>query len=236
MQPNHTPTWIDLETDVAQAQAFYGAVLGWSTRPLPSAPGWVVATVDGKDVAALGPGKPRPWALMLRADDIDSRMAAAGERVSLPVGAVGSLGRLGRVVPPGGGELGLWAAGEFSGFSLSGAVGTPVWFELRTTEVDAAAGFFATWLDVEPKPLGGDGSVALFCEGRPRFGVRPLWAEEPDVRWLVYFAVASADSAAEAVQSAGGVVAAGPQDTPFGRVFLARDPMGAVFACVQAPG
>jgi predicted enzyme related to lactoylglutathione lyase len=51
--------------------------------------------------------------------------------------------------------------------------------------------------------------------------------------WLVYFTVADADAAAARIGDVGGTVLAGPMPIPAGRIVVARDPQGAVFALFE---
>ena len=67
--PAGVTSWIDVEVDdVEAAQSFYGGLLGWTfhTATPPGVPAYVIAQLDGKDVAGLGaaaapstrPGRP----------------------------------------------------------------------------------------------------------------------------------------------------------------------------------
>jgi hypothetical protein len=47
---------------------------------------------------------------------------------------------------------------------------------------------------------------------------------------VVYFSVADVDAAVSAAQRGGGQVLMAGEDTPFGRLAMATDPFGAVFA------
>jgi predicted enzyme related to lactoylglutathione lyase len=71
-------------------------------------------------------------------------------------------------------------------------------------------------------PLGGMGGMMGGPEGVPS-------------HWLAYFAVADADEAVRAAESAGGRVVVPPFDTEFGRMGGLVDPDGAVFWVAQAP-
>jgi uncharacterized protein len=62
-------------------------------------------------------------------------------------------------------------------------------------------------------------------------GMMPLPQGAPmPSHWLVYFGTDDLDSAADRIGSSGGTVMVGPQDVPGGRIVVARDPAGAVFA------
>lgn len=63
--PPGVTCWVDAEQpDVDAATAFYGGLLGWQfTNAMPpEAPGrYVIATLGGRDVAAIGSGDDRTW-------------------------------------------------------------------------------------------------------------------------------------------------------------------------------
>ena len=48
--------------------------------------------------------------------------------------------------------------------------------------------------------------------------------------WLVYFGIDDLDAAAEQIGSSGGTLMIPPQEVPGGRILVAQDPQGAVFA------
>jgi predicted enzyme related to lactoylglutathione lyase len=51
--------------------------------------------------------------------------------------------------------------------------------------------------------------------------------------WLTYFTVPSCDGGAARVQELGGEILAGPLDVGQGRIAVASDPQGAVFALFE---
>ena len=85
--PQGVPSWIDLETPDATAIApFYEAVLGWTLTDAmpPGAPGhYLIATIDGKDVAAIASGvasigTDAAWNTYLAVDDADASRRRGG--------------------------------------------------------------------------------------------------------------------------------------------------------------
>src|SRR6187431_2006150 len=88
--PHGVTSWVDIEqADVDAATAFYGAVLGWTFHEAapPGAPfRYVIAQVDGLDVAGIGRGGPDDpaWKTYVAVDDLDAtldRVVAAGGTV-----------------------------------------------------------------------------------------------------------------------------------------------------------
>ena len=246
--PPGSPCWTDLSApDVAAAQAFYGAVLGWSFRESGEEyGGYVLAEVGGSPVAGIGRmqgDQQRPsWTLYFASEDADQTAATVGENggtVMVPPMDVGSLGRMLIASDPAGGVFGVWAAGEHIGASLVNEPTGLTWEDLRSTDPDAARPFYGAvfgWefhaleaagpdyttfhLAGDPAPLGGMGGMFGAPEGTPS-------------HWLVYFNVGDADATAEAASGNGGQVLAPPFDTPFGRMGALVDPAGAVFWLAQ---
>ena len=238
MQPDGTPCWIDLETDLDRALPFYGSVLGWSFGPpLPDLGGWRFASLDGAPVAGIGPGAPRAWQVFMRTDDLDAAVqaaAAAGGEILLPPAAVGEMGRAARIGDPGGAWNGLWQPGSHPGFTLDGAKGSPVWFEVNTRAYERVGAFFTGLFGLTSEKMEGKGYLTLRAEGAPRFGVLQMNAEWDgmDPSWMVYFGAEDVDAAAAAVQRAGGTVPYGPFDSPFGRIAVCEDPLGTAFSLI----
>jgi predicted enzyme related to lactoylglutathione lyase len=241
MQPTGTPCWIDLVTDIDRAKAFYGEVFGWTFASLgPSFDGWCLAEVDGHPVAGLGPGEPRAWQVFLRSDDLDATVTAAAEagaEVVQAPGEVGTLGRAAVITDPGGANVALWERGAHDGFTMNGDPNTPVWFEVNTRESAAVRDFFAQLFGLEHKAMEGMEYYTLHAGDMPRYGVLQMTAEWDgmDPSWMAYFGTDDTDAAVERVKNAGGNVAYGPFDTPFGRIAVCTDPMGTAFSIIRPP-
>ena len=116
-----------------------------------------------------------------------------------------------------------------------------IWYELLTTDVEAAARFYGAvvgWASADSGMPGADyrlwsiggaaigGLMAVPAEAASR-GMRPAW--------LGYVAVADVDASVAGVTTAGGAVHMAPTDIPgVGRVAMVADPQGAPFY-VMAP-
>ena len=239
MQPLGTPCWMDIETDVDVASAFYARVLGWRIEPMAAAPGWMMAYDGSETVASIGPGTPRDWRVYLGTDDIAGfvdRCRDAGGDVIVEPGQVGDLCQVAIVRDPGGAAFGVWQSGTHTGFTTTGRPGTPVWFEVNTHHGEAVRDFYAaaTGLAAEPMP-GPMTYFTLQAEGRPRFGImqmQPARAEEASA-WVVYLQCADVDASAAEVTDAGGRVLSGPFDSPFGRIAVCTDPLGSRFMLIR---
>lgn len=211
--PPGVPCWTDLgTTDVSAAQAFYGSVVGWSFQETGEEyGGYVLALVDGKPAAGIGPlqgDQQMPaWTVYLASDDADATAGAVTEHggtVLMPPMDVGPLGRMLIASDPAGGVFGVWTAGEHIGAGLVNEPGGLTWEDLRSTDPDAARTFYGGVFGYEfnaleaagpdyttfhlpgdPAPLGGMGGMFGAPDGTPS-------------HWLAYFNVADADAAAAA--------------------------------------
>lgn len=117
--------------------------------------------------------------------------------------------------------------------------GTPVWYELTTTDPDAAQDFYTRvlgWRFADSGMPDFDYRIGHAGEHRVVGLMAPPEAGMPP-RWGIYFAVDSCDATARAVTDAGGKVCHGPQDIPnVGRFAVLSDPQGATFCVLQAEG
>ena len=124
----------------------------------------------------------------------------------------------------------------------SHAPGSFCWFELSTTNQNAAKQFYTQlfgW-DVEDFPMGPDETYTLFKQGgRDTGAAYTMRAEQREQGvppfWLVYIAAANVDEAAARVTALGGNVMMPPFDVmQMGRMAVVTDPAGAHFALWQA--
>ena len=77
--PPGVPSWVDTaQPDPAAAARFYSELFGWELTEAmsPDAPGsYLIATLDGHDVAAVGqrdPDEPKAWRTYVACDDADA--------------------------------------------------------------------------------------------------------------------------------------------------------------------
>ena len=124
------------------------------------------------------------------------------------------------------------------------APGTFCWVELGTTDKPAARRFYEAlfgWTAQE-YPIGPDESYAIVRQsGRDVGGIYGLRADQRTqgvpTHWLCYISVANADAAAALVVPAGGTLMGPAFDVGTnGRMAVAADPTGAMFALWQPTG
>src|SRR3954451_20788812 len=264
--PAGATCWIEVTApDVDAALAFYGDVLGWEFAEMlpPSAPQrYVVATLGGLDVAAVtGPVEGgAAWATYVAVDDADAVTRAMVDRGASVVveptdaGPDGAAGRSATLTDPQGAEVRLWQARHRLGAQVANVPGAWNFSDLRTTDVAAAAGFYADvlgwrlvdqgWATVIAVPGYGD---HLAATSDPDIRVRQAHAPEgfadvigsigPAVEgesphWHVTFTVADREAAVDVVRRRGGEVEQTTEDA-WTRKAVVRDPHGARFTLSQ---
>jgi len=111
------------------------------------------------------------------------------------------------------------------------AHGAPCWVSLITHDLKAAQDFYATVLGWEYRPgFGRDEYVVASAGGTPVAGIGALAHSMGfPVSWSAYFAVESADKAADRIRERGATVAVGPIEFGPGRVAWVADQAGATF-------
>ncbi|HYW31773.1 MAG TPA: VOC family protein [Gemmatimonas sp.] len=121
----------------------------------------------------------------------------------------------------------------------SPALGSPIWFDVMSSDPEAARKFYSALFGWTFEVGGPD--TNFYAMGRKGgsnvagMGPMPPGAPMPSA-WNVYFGVASADETAKRVTDAGGQVMMAPMDVmEFGRMAMCADPTGAMFGLWQ-PG
>ncbi|MBF6172662.1 VOC family protein [Nocardia blacklockiae] len=114
--------------------------------------------------------------------------------------------------------------------------GTPCWVDCQVDDPVKESEFY-TGLFGWDVQLGDDESGYLMAmrDGRPVAGIGPKPQADLPAAWTTYLAVTDADLSAAAVTAAGGQLVVPPFDVlDAGRMFVATDTVGAVFAVWQA--
>ncbi len=153
--PAGVTCWIDTEQpDVDSALHFYGGLFGWTFEDAmpPDAPGrYVIATLDGQDVAAIGSADPSSpnqtprWNTYVATDDADAttaRLVELGATVVLEPVDAGPGGRTASIRDAAGVEFRLWQARRRLGAQLTNAPGAWNFSDLHTPDPDAAGRFY----------------------------------------------------------------------------------------------
>lgn len=264
--PQGVPSWIDtVAEDLDEAKRFYAGLFDWTfTDAMPAeAPGnYLIATIGGKDVAAIGSpeeGERPGWRTYIAVDDADASaktVEAAGGTITVDPVDAGPGGRLVGCIDPRGAEFRLWQARARPGVQLANEPGSWNFSDLHTTDPHAAIPFYATLFGWEIDDIGFATLVR-----RPGYGAHLAATVYPDIlevqakvtapfgyedavawmaleqdghpeRWQVSFSVADRDAAAETAEGLGGTVLA-YEDAAWTRTATVRDPLGAEFVVSQ---
>lgn len=258
MTHHGSPCWYELTTApgaLAQAEAFYTAVLGWTfadagmegfTYHLASHGGDRVA--GAMEMPEDTPGMAPFWMLYFAVDDADkavAAMGAAGARVHRPVMPIPGTGRFALLADPTGAGFGILEPLPMPEGGAGGAFdqkkeGHGNWHELMSTDPKAAMAFYGQtlgWTPGQSMPMGEMGSYDLFqWQGTDIGGMvrRAKGMPGPGGSfWMPYFGVNGTEAAMKRIDAAGGTVLHGPMEVPGGAfIAVARDPQGAQFAIV----
>ena len=152
--PQGVPCWVDTsQPDPQAAVEFYGGLFGWEfeDRMPADAPGnYFVATIRGKDVAAVGSQQegspPQPfWSTYVwveSADDAAARAKEAGGSVLAEPFDVMEAGRMAVLADPQGAPINVWQAGRHRGAQVVNEPGSWNFSGLNTNDVAGAADFY----------------------------------------------------------------------------------------------
>jgi predicted enzyme related to lactoylglutathione lyase len=230
----------DLGTDDRDAAAyFYSGLFGWNAEASQGA--YTMFTLEGKPVAGMfqaPEGYSISWLSYISVEDADAVVATArklGASVLLGPRAVSDEADIGRsavIQDPQGAVVALWEPGLHVGAGLVNQVGTMVWNQLATSEVEAAKGFYTELFGWTTEPFGdGQGDYWNWRnrDGWLNGGVMALPAADVPPHWEVSFAVEDAAGAVTRAEELGGAEVVPASQTPLGGVAVARDPTGAAF-------
>jgi predicted enzyme related to lactoylglutathione lyase len=243
-----TPSWVELVTpDQDASRDFYAGLFGWDydDNDMGEMGHYYIARLDGSELGGVSgqmpgmEGHPAYWGVYLAVDDVDATTAkveGAGGKVEAGPFDVGPAGRMSAIQDPTGVRVGLWQAGQTTGTQRANEPGTPTWNECVTSDIPAAAQFYATVLGMgsEAMPMGDLGSYTLLTnvEGRQIGGTMDLGGlpEGTPPHWNVYFNVDDVDSTVGRIAELGGSSVAPAFDVPgVGRMAMVADAQGATF-------
>ena len=200
--------------------------------------------IGGDPVAGIGPkmgppDQPAFWTTYLASDNAETaaRIRAAGGQVLVDPVDVTDVGRMLMAVDPGGAQFGVWQAGQHTGVRRANEPGSLIWSENMSRNYEGNKAFYGEVFGYKFGDMGeGVRYATLDLDGRPVGGIGEIDAGQPaetPVSWATYFAVADTDAALAKVTELGGSVVAPAWDTPYGRMAVASDDQGAVFAMMS---
>jgi uncharacterized protein len=235
-----TFSWTDLATPDADAsKAFYGELFDWDFKddPIPGGGVYVMARLGGRAAAAMFETTERhpAWASYVTVDDADAITARArelGAHVLAEPFDVMDVGRMATLQDPTGAVFCVWQPRRSIGAEVVNGPGALSLNQLNTSDPDAAQRFYTDLFDWRIEQVGDTDTPywGVYRGDRVNAGMMQLLGAPAPSHWLVYFGIEDVDAAADEVSSAGGTVMIPPQDVPGGRILVAADPQGAVFA------
>lgn len=250
--PPGTFTWIELATtDQNAAKGFYSSLFGWTINDTPIGPNelYTIFRIDGRDAAAgytMRPdeqmmGVPPHWNLYIAAasaDESAKKAADLGGKVVMPAFDVMDAGRMAVIQDPTGAMFCLWQAKKSQGIGIAGVEGTLCWADLNTKDQERAKQFYEGLFGWKISP-GQDMTGYLHLQnGEEYIGGMPSASQmDPHMppHWMIYFFVADCDAATAKAQGLGAAVHMPPMTIEkVGRMSVAADPQGAVFALFAA--
>ena len=149
--PHGVTSWIDTEQpDLEAARVFYAELFGWTmtdASPSDAPTSYVIATLDGQDVAAVAPthAAAARWNTYVAVDNADATAAdvtANGGALLAPAEDAGSAGRAAACADPFGAEFRLWQAGSRRGAQRANSPGAWNFSDLYTPDREAAMAFY----------------------------------------------------------------------------------------------
>jgi hypothetical protein len=239
--PPGTFSWTDLSTtDTDGAKAFYTGLFGWDAEdnPVPDGSVYTMLLERGKRVAALytaREGQPAAWGSYVTVASADAAAAAAKEHggtVEMEPFDVMDVGRMAVIQDPTGAFLNVWEPRASIGAEIVNEPGALTINQLNTSDPERAQGFYSGVFGWRFERIPGDQPYwGIYNGDALNGGMMPLPTDAgAPSHWLVYFGSESVDDDAGRIGQLGGQVLVPAMPIPSGRILVARDPQGAVFA------
>ena len=242
------PLWYELMTsDMKSAEAFYRAVVGWTTSPFEGA-GQPYTMFNRSSDLSIGGVMTTPaevkappfWSMYIGVPKIEeaaSHIQRLGGRAHSEVISIPNVGRMQMMADPQGAAFYIYepASTEYPQ-EVAPEVGEASWRELMTTDWRAAMKFYEDvfgWQRGEAMEMGPMGTYQMF--NRPHGAIGGMMNKPPEMadvppNWQIYFRVPDVHAAAERIKANGGQILNGPMEVPDGDwIVNAVDPQGAAF-------
>lgn len=249
--PAQAVVWHELITkDVAAAQAFYGALLGWtfSEPRVLKVSTYVVASLDGEAVAGLvriadsaGVNNSQ-WLSYFRVPNVQGAVASAtsaGGRVLVKPVELQGRGRGALLLDTEGAPFAVLEPSRAAPFAGRAPVNGWLWTEYFSNDPARAADFYGKMFGVTlaKRYVDGREREGFVRGGEPVAGLMRIPADGPQPNWLPVIRVADVDHVAARVAGLGGRLIMAPRsDVRAGNVAIIGDPTGAAFAVQEWTG
>jgi predicted enzyme related to lactoylglutathione lyase len=244
------PVWYELlTTDMAGAEKFYTAVVGWTTTAFDGAPQpykmWMrsgQAPIGGVMTIPDGMSFPPHWEMYIgvpKLEDAVSKIERGGGGAMGPLIEVPTVGRMQTMRDPQGAVFAIHepaSPGEMAP-EAPPEIGEVSWIELMTTDAPAARAFYREqfgWKDMDTADMGPIGMYYMFGRDVGMLGGmfnRSAEMAQIPPNWLLYFRVPEINAGADRITANGGQIVNGPMEVPGGDwIVQGMDPQGAAFA------
>jgi predicted enzyme related to lactoylglutathione lyase len=242
-----------MTSDMKAAEAFYKAVVGWTTAPFDG--GTQPYTMFNRDGSQPVAGvlqtpeevkAPPFWAMYVgvpNLEDAAADIARLGGRAHTEVITVPNIGRMQLMMDPQGAVFYIYEpASRPTHPEGPPSIGEASWHELMTTDAPAALQFYTEvfgWQPSEALDMGPLGKYHMF--NRPHGMIGGIMNKPPEManvppNWQIYFRVPDIQAAAARITANGGKVLNGPMEVPGGSwIVNGMDPQGAAFALHANP-
>ncbi|MCW2926820.1 MAG: 27 kDa antigen [Thermoleophilia bacterium] len=245
-------------TDVDAACAFYAGMFGWQFDEIPGAPNrYVPARIDDRSKAAIGglseeraaAGTPSHWMPYLNVENVDATITRAqelGGTVTAEAVDVFDMGRMAVLTDPTGARFGIWQDAQPGVTTVKDEHGSPFWYELHTSDLDAALAFYGGLVGwtTDAMQMGPDMTYHLIVPeqvddvqtgaGGKMGQMQAAREAGAPSQWFSYFNVDDADAAFTKAQEHGARAVMEPHDIPgAGRSCWVEDPTGAQIAMMR---
>jgi predicted enzyme related to lactoylglutathione lyase len=230
--------------DVPKARAFYAALFGWKTDPVPmGAEPYPLIQNAGQGIGgfrAAPPGGPNHWMSYLSVPDVDAATnaaQAAGAKVLMPPTDFAPVGRGAALADPTGAVFSVWkGTGDDPPDTEPVPPGAWYWNECWTPRRDAALAFYETVFGFGHETMTSrTGPYHILMKGGiARGGIMQADTDGPPATWMPYVSVADCDGTAKRAEQLGAHVGLPPTDIPdVGRITLIRDTCGALIGAIK---
>ncbi len=241
-----------MTSDPDAAARFYGAVVGWHTRPWGEGDSYTTWMTGSRAMGGLMGQRseagtaPRPqWFCYIGTADVDATVRQAvelGGRVMRPAWDIPNVGRIAFLSDPQGGPFAVMTPSPADGDLGDPAdLGNFSWHELLSTNWQAAWEFYSRlfdWHKGDAMDMGPLGTYQMFgIDGHILGGMFTKAAATPGPAfWLPYANVPDAKKAGANITKLGGTIINGPMEVPGGGWIVAGlDQQGAAFAVYSKP-
>jgi len=238
-----TFSWVDLSTsDADGAKAFYGELFGWEFEDseIPGGGVYAMCHVQGDAVAAIiqqdeQPGHWNNYVTVTSADETAAKAKQLGATVFEEAFDVMEAGRMAVFADPSGAVLCAWQPREHIGAGLVNEPGALTMNQLNTHDPQRASAFYEGLFGWEISQVSDEPPYwGINNKGWMNGGMMKMPDDGTPSHWLAYFVAEDADAAARRIAELGGTVMVPPMDVPpDGRICVASDPQGAIFALFE---